>query len=128
MKTYRDLTTEVGEQHDDSEALFEMANLVGNRTGLPFVVWISPRGNARHDVRVSRGARAIPSEMVSVAVRPNVHVVEGNLSGSDLALSGSDLALLQKWVDLNRDVLVRYWDGDIESTEDTINAIRPIQR
>jgi len=122
MKTDRDLITEVGGHHDDSEALFEMANLVGKRTGLPFVVWISPRGNARHDVRVkvSRSPRAVPSEMVSVALRPNVHVVVGNLSGSDLAL-------LQKWVDLNRDVLVRYWDGDIESTEDAINAIRPIQ-
>jgi len=120
MKTDRDLITEVG-QHDDSEALFEMANLVAKGTGLPFVVWISPRGNARNDVRVrvSPSPRAVPSEMVSVAIRPDVHVVEGNLSGSDLAL-------LRRWVDLNRDVLVRYWDGDIESTEDAINAIRTI--
>src|SRR5213080_1540672 len=117
MKTDREFSTVVGETRDDSDALFEMANLVGKRTGLPFVVWISPRGNARHDVRVkvSGHARAIPSEMVSVAIRPNVHVMEGELSGTELAL-------LRRWVELNRDVLLRYWDGDIDSTEDAINA------
>ncbi len=122
MKTYRDLITEIGEgTQDDSELLFEMANLVQRDTGLPFVVWISPKGNARHDVRVkvSRSPKAVPSEMVSVAIRPNVHVVEGRMSASDLKL-------LNRWVELNRDVLVRYWDGDIESTKEAINLIRPI--
>jgi len=122
MKTYHDLTTGIGEgTQDDSELLFEMANLVQRDTGLPFVVWISPKGNARHDVRVkvSRSPKAVPSEMVSVAIRPNVHVVEGKMSAGDLKLLG-------RWVELNRDVLVRYWDGDIESTRDAINLIRPI--
>ena len=32
------------------EAPFEMANLFPKHTGLPFVVWISYRGGARHDV------------------------------------------------------------------------------
>jgi Domain of unknown function (DUF4160) len=122
MKIYRNLTTGIGEgTQDDSELLFEMANLVQRDTGLPFVVWISPKGNARHDVRVkiSRSPKAVPSEMVSVAIRPNVHVVEGKISASDLKL-------LSRWVELNRDVLVRYWDGDIESTKDAINLIKPI--
>src|SRR4051794_41065685 len=91
----------------DSDLLFEMANLSPKRTGLPFVVWISPRGNARHDVRVkvSAGPRAVPSEMVSVAIRPQVRVIEGEMKASDLAL-------LRQWVELNRDVLIRYWEGD----------------
>jgi hypothetical protein len=86
-------------------------------------VWISPRGNAQHDVRVkvSSGPKAIPSEMISVAIRPNVHVVEGG------EMTGSDLALLKKWVELNRAVLIAYWDGNIESTKDAIAAIRPIR-
>ena len=122
MKTHRDLITEIGEgTQADSQLLFEMANLVQRDTGLPFVVWIFPRGNARHDVRVkvSRGPRALPSDMVSVAIRPTVHVVEGKMSASDLKL-------LSRWVELNRDVLVLYCDGDIESTKDAINLIRPI--
>ena len=122
MKTHRDVITEIGEgTQDDSELLFEMANLVQRDTGVPFVVWISPKGNGRHDVRVmvSRSPKAVPSEMVSVAIRPNVHVVEGKMSAGDSKL-------LSRWVELNRDVLVRYWDGDIESTKEAINLIRPI--
>ena len=38
----------------------------------------------------------------------------------------SDLNLLRKWVDLNRDVLVRYWDGDIEYTEDAIQGLQAV--
>lgn len=123
MKTYHDFISEVSKEQNDSDALFEMANLVYKRTGLPFVVWISPRGNARHDVRVkvSSGPKAVPSEMVSVAIRPDVHVVEGKMSASDLAL-------LTEWVELNHDVLVRYWNGELESTEDAITAIRAIKR
>jgi len=38
-----------------------------------------------------------------------------------------DLDLLKKWVGLNRDVIIRYWDGDIEYTEDAIAALKPIR-
>jgi hypothetical protein len=107
----------------ESEGLFEMANLSPKSTGLPFVVWISVRGNAQHDVRVkvSKGPKVHSSELVSVAIRPDVHVVgSGNLSGHDLAL-------LRQWVELNRDVLIRYWDGDIEYTEDAIAALTSLE-
>jgi hypothetical protein len=36
----------------ETDELFEMANLFARTTGLPMTVWVSPRGNARHDVRV----------------------------------------------------------------------------
>ncbi len=29
-----------------------MANLYPRTTGLPMTVWVGPRGNARHDVRI----------------------------------------------------------------------------
>ena len=105
----------------EGQALFDMANLRPERTGLPFVVFISQRGGARHDVRVkvAPGPRVRPSEMVPVAVRPAVRVVRGTLDPADLAL-------LRRWIDLNQDVLVKYWDGVIEYTEDAIAALQPI--
>jgi hypothetical protein len=105
---------------DDSDILFEMSNLRQQDTGLPFVVWISVKGGARHDLRVkvSRGLKARPSEMVSVAIRPHVRVVGGSLSASDLKL-------LHRWVKLNLDTLVKYWDGKID-TKTAVNTIRPI--
>jgi len=88
-------------EKDEGEALFEMATLSPKRTGLPFVVWISPKAGAPHDVRVkiSRGPKVHPSDLISVAIRPDVHVVGGG------EMSAHDLDLLRKWVALNRDVL-----------------------
>src|SRR5437763_8223439 len=92
----------------EGQALFEMANLRPERTGLPFVVLISQRGGARHDVRVkvAQSAQIRPSEMATVAIRPQMRVVRGRIDPADLAL-------LRQWIELNQDVLVRYWDGSI---------------
>ena len=104
------------------EGFFEMANISPKRTGLPFVVWISPRAGAPHDVRVkvSKGPRVQSAELVSVAIRPEVHVVGSGKMTAD------ELALLKKWVEVNHDVIVKHWDGDIEYTEDAIAALKPI--
>jgi hypothetical protein len=32
-----------------------------------------------------------------------------------------------EWVELNRDVIIRYWDGDID-TKDVLDALKPLQR
>ena len=99
-----------------------MANLRPERTGLPFVVFISQKGGARHDVRVkvAPGPRVRPSEMATVALRPDVRVIRGSLDAADLAL-------LRQWIELNRDVLLQYWEGLIEYTEDALAALQPIR-
>jgi hypothetical protein len=100
--------------------LFTMANLSPLFTGLPFVVWISPR-NAPHDIRVkvSPGNKAIPENFVSVALRPDVRVVGGG------SLTSAELALLREWVRLNFDTLLAYWEGRL-FTEQVIAALRPV--
>jgi hypothetical protein len=105
---------------EDPEFPFEMANLFSKHTGLPFVVWISFKGAAQHDiqVKVSPGPKAFPSEMASVAIRPSIRVVGGSLSGDDFAL-------LSKWIEINRDTLLKYWEGDID-TKDAVDAVRAI--
>lgn len=94
------------------EAPFEMANLFPKHTGLPFVVWISVRGGARHDVRVkvSANAKAMPGEMATVAIRPQVEVIEGELAADDLRT-------LTAWIGLNRATLISYWDSEIDTAE-----------
>jgi hypothetical protein len=106
----------------ESDGLFEMANLPPKRTGLPFVVWISPKAGAPHDVRVkvSKGPKVHPSDLISVAIRPDVHEVGSR------KIAAHDMALLKKWIEANHDVIVKYWDGEIEYTEDAIEALKPI--
>jgi len=118
MKTFSEFVTA-----PESGGLFEMANLSPKRTGLPFVVWISPKAGAPRDVRVkvSKGPKVHPSQLISVAIRPDVHVVGGG------NFSTHDLALLKKWIEVNHDVIVKYWEGEIEYTEDAIAALKPVR-
>ena len=107
---------------DDDGDMFEMANLRPERTGLPFIVFISQQGGARHDVRVkvARGPRADPTQMVTVTVRPEPRVLPPD------ALSGEETRLIGAWIELNRQVLIDYRVGDIAYTEDAIAALRPL--
>ncbi len=103
------------------DALFEMANLYPRTTGLPMTVWVSPRGGARHDVRVKvcrlPGDRMLIEDAASVAVRPEPALIEGMLDPASLAAVSS-------WIRLNRDVIVAYWDG----TADTAELVQRLQR
>lgn len=103
------------------ESLYEMANLIPKKTGLPFVVWVSPKGGARHDVRikVSQNAKAIPTDMISVAIRPSVKVIDGDIKGKELNA-------LKKWIALNKEIIIQYWDGTIEDTEIVYKEIKKI--
>lgn len=104
-----------------TEAPFEMANLFPKHTGLPFVVWISVRGGARHDVRVkvSANAKAIPDEMTTVGIRPEVQVIEG-------AMDAKSFDQLKAWIELNRATLLSYWEGEID-TQDALEALTKVE-
>jgi hypothetical protein len=101
----------------NTDVFFHMANLYPKHTGLPFVVWISVKGGARHDARVmvSVHSKAQPDELISVAIRPEIRVVEGTMSQEHLAA-------LTEWIELNREMLLQYWNGDI----DTVDAVSMI--
>jgi hypothetical protein len=98
----------------EAEGLFEMANLFPRTTGLPMTVWVSPRGNARHDVRVkvnvTHGNQVNIANTAVVAVRPTPRVVAGQLSPDDRQ------AVFQ-WVQLNAAALVAYWEGQIDTIQ-----------
>jgi hypothetical protein len=100
-----------------------MANLSPSLTGLPMVVWISERGGARHDARIKvslvHGRRAHPHQSASVSLRPEMKVVAGP------TLDARDLELVRKWIELNREVLLAYWNGDL-LTDEVIGRIAAI--
>jgi ethanolamine utilization protein EutQ (cupin superfamily) len=98
----------------ESDERFEMANLFPRTTGLPMTVWVSPRGNVRHDVRVkvkmTHGNQMTISNTALVRVRPTPRVIAGQLSSSD------EQAVFE-WVALNADALVEYWEGRIDTIQ-----------
>jgi hypothetical protein len=91
-----------------------MANLFPRTTGLPMTVWVSPRGNTRHDVRVkvnmTHGNQMTISNTAVIGVRPTPHAITGQLSSSDQQA-------VFEWVALNADALVEYWEGRIDTIQ-----------
>ncbi len=88
-----------------SDDLDLMTNLSPRTTGLPMVIWVGPRYGAWHDVRLKamqhHGNRMDPGDLAVVALRPNVHVVAGQLSAADLDE-------IRRWVDLNWDAILAH--------------------
>jgi hypothetical protein len=91
-----------------------MANLYPRTTGLPMTVWVSPRGNARHDVRIkvntTHGNQMSIDNTAVVGVRPSPQMVAGRLSPDDERAVAA-------WIVLNTAAIVAYWDGDIDTVQ-----------
>jgi Domain of unknown function (DUF4160) len=108
---------------DEPSDLFEMANLSPTLTGLPMIVWISERGRARHDARVQvslvHGRRARPDRTASVSVRPTVEIVAGP------ELDHRDMDLVRQWIEINRQTILAYWNGDL-LTDEVIARLKPV--
>ena len=96
----------------DSDDIFFMTNLSPRMTGLPMTVWVSPRGNARHDVRIkvntTHGNRMTIEDTAVVAVRPAPRVVAGRLAPEDRRL-------VADWVRLNFEAIIDYWDNELDT-------------
>ena len=96
----------------DSDDIFFMTNLSPRMTGLPMAVWVSPRGNARHDVRIkvntSHGNRMTIEDTAIVAVRPAPRVVAGRLTPEDRRL-------VADWIRLNFEAIIAYWDNEFDT-------------
>ncbi len=98
-----------------------MANLRKEKTGLPFIVFISQEDGAQRDVRIkiSPAPKVRVDQMTSYSLRPY------RFAGG-IKLSPTEEALLETWVSLNLETLIDYWNGDIEYTEDAIGRLQAI--
>jgi hypothetical protein len=98
----------------DSEDIFHMTNLSPRMTGLPVSVWVSPRGNARHDVRIkvnmTHGRQMTIENTAVVAVRPVPRVVAGRLNADDRRA-------VYDWIRLNFGAITAYWNGELDTDE-----------
>ena len=96
------------------DQLFEMVNIYPSDSGLPMTVWVGPRGNTRHDVRIkvnmTHGNHMSINNTAVVAVRPTPWLVAGHLSSTDLQE-------VTKWIRLNETAIVDHWDGLISGIE-----------
>jgi len=80
-------------------------------TGLPMSVWITENEGYAHDVRVKvsplHGGRGSWASSPSIGVRPQPHEI---VAGS---LPAADVALVSRWIELNRQTIVDFWNDAI---------------
>ena len=107
----------------DTEDIFHMTNLSPRMTGLPVSVWVSPRGNARHDVRIKvntiHGRHMTIDNTAVVALRPTPRVVAGRL-GAD------DQDAVADWIRLNYDAILAYWNDELD-TDELLSRLKILQ-
>ena len=96
------------EANAESDELFEMANLFPRTTGLAMTVWV----NTTHGNQMNIADTAV------VGVRPRPRLIAGQLSPVDAQA-------VFRWVALNSDVLVAYWEGQIDTAR-MIHALKPL--
>ena len=92
--------TSAQDQLVEGQATYGMANLRPDRTGLPFIVFISQRDDARHAarVKVSPAPRVKADQMGSYSIAPFAY-------RAGQSLSSAEERALEAWVARNLDIL-----------------------
>jgi len=86
--------------------LFEMTNLFPRNTKLPYTIWISPKGKAKHGPRVKVDAE----QEVVISVEDDPKVLHGELKSRDLEQ-------IKQWIIANKTALLRHWNGETDGSE-----------
>lgn len=99
--------------------IFLMANLPPKRTGLPYQVWYSakePRLKPRIKVDLPDGRK--------LSIEIETHKVTGPLK----KISSNDLNKILEWMDLNKEILLKYWNEARSGLIDNADVIRALKK
>ena len=106
----------------ETEAPFEMANLRPSSTGLPMTIWVSERGRARHGPRLKvslqHGPKIDIRNTVSVTLEEPPRVIGGELGTSDCEA-------IRHYLEINRQALLAFWNGELDTLE-LIARLKPL--
>lgn len=101
--------------HEEAIDLYEMANLGPNTTGIQdIVIWVNGGvDKLQHGprIKVVKGSKW-RSDQSSTIPLTGVPRVIGNAP-----ITQDDFALIVKWIDLNRDLLIRYGNNEMDTAE-----------
>jgi hypothetical protein len=115
---FRHLLETIALERSEAE---DMVSLRKNRTGVDFVIFVSTKGYAQHAPRIK------------IAVDPPDSL---NAAGKSASMSLHDYSVIgeylpphvveqaKRFIEQNRDVLLRYWDNQID-TEELIAGLAP---
>ncbi len=100
--------------------IFDMANLSPKRTGLQYTVWYGPK-EPKHKPRV----KVSLDNGKELSIEIDSHKVVGDTD----KISKTELNKIFKWLDLNKTILLKYWnearDGKIDNG-DVIDHLKKV--
>ena len=108
-------------KNENAMSLFEMSNLTKKDTGLPFIIWISPKsGKEKHwaRIKVQFDNNYYP---ISISDEP-----EWELSKQiKLPFSANQTEMIKTFIRKNKDVLLEYWNSNGEmSMKDVFKKLK----
>ncbi len=90
-----------------------MTNLRPERTGLPFVVYVSLKDGVAHGPRIKvsnqYGEKASTGDWFTITIEDQPHVI-----GDSTGLKRGDVQMAKKWVQANKDELLKIWEDDVD--------------
>jgi hypothetical protein len=106
----------------EEELIGDMVNCLKDETGVDNTIFIGQKGYARHAARIKVAIDSInaASKTVSVAIHDGSIV-----AGDGNAISAALLRQVRSFIQINRDVLLDYWDVRI-STKQLQARLKPI--
>ena len=99
--------------------VIDMANLPPKRTGLPYQIWYSaqePRHKPRIKVDLPDGR--------NLSIEIESHKVTGPVN----KISSSDLNKILEWIDLNKEILLKYWNEARSGSIDNVDVFRALKK
>jgi len=112
-------------KREDKNLLWEMSNLTAQDTGLlGFVVFVNSGGEkSRHAARIKvvKGIKWKSGEDVSIQIEGVPRII-----GKNSFLTQDDFNKIVMWVNLNRKVIMQYWNSEID-TRTMLNSIVPLK-
>lgn len=103
----------------EDDIMFEMSNLLPNRTGLKYQVWYS----AQYLGYKPRIKVDLPDGK-SVYIQIENHEVKGDID----KIASKELKKIFGWIDLNKDALLKYWHEAHNAKIDTVDMNKLLKR
>lgn len=114
-----------GQLKAEEDLLFEMVNVLQSYTGLPMVIFISPKGNAKHGprikVQVNYSQKANMKDAWTVTISDDPEVID-----SKKQMPAKDLKLVKEFIIKNKEILLKHWNDSTDPVK-TVQSLKSIE-
>jgi hypothetical protein len=114
----------LADQLAEEELLEQMASFRTDATGVDNTIWISPKGRTRHAARI-KVAIDPPDSLNATSQTASVAIHDGSVTEG--RIPSHILRQVQEFVNINREVLMAYWEERID-TRQLDQRLKPIER